>query len=313
MRKIILSFILSFLLLLPNSSRADVRIRTFIKNQDGTSGALDSVSCNVLATNHLAIVFDVNNTRILFYKYNNDDSCEADSEPNKIAPDDCSTCSNKGQWELVSTFVIGASDCSGITSGCCLDLDDGRLHCWDGDSVEITGVLDFESKTSNDFDPDRLAGDTTDDDLIDVNVLGPFGAIQMDGTPGTDDTYAGSTITGWNCGESIEQWDLVYLDDTENEWMEADADTSGKYPAVGMAVAACTDGNAGTILLWGVVRNDDWTWTGNGKKLYLDETITGGLTETIPTTTNDCVQLKAYSLDDDHIILIPSITYTLVQ
>jgi hypothetical protein len=181
-------------------------------------------------------------------------------------------------------------------------------------SADIKDGVIVDADMANDaLDPDKIVGDSTDDDLVDVSILGPFGAIQMDGTPGSDDTYAGSTITGWNCGESIEQWDLVYLDDTQNEWMEADADAAGKFPAIGMAVAACTDGNEGTILLWGVVRNDGWTWTGNGKKLYLDETTTGGLTETAPSTAGDCVQLKAYSLDDDHIILLPTIHYLEVE
>lgn len=52
--------------------------------------------------------------------------------------------------------------------------------------------------------------------------------FKMQGSDGlADDTYYGFTISGIAAGETLTQWDLVYLDDTENEWMKADADAAG--------------------------------------------------------------------------------------
>lgn len=44
----------------------------------------------------------------------------------------------------VHGFSIQA-DCSGITSGFCLDSDDGILYSWDGDSVEVVAALSADS------------------------------------------------------------------------------------------------------------------------------------------------------------------------
>ena len=133
--------------------------------------------------------------------------------------------------------------------------------------------------------------------------------IQVDGTPSADDTDTGIVVTSVNCGEVIAQWDLVYMDDTENEWMLADANAAGKFPATGMAVEACADGNPGTILIQGVVRNAGWAGdlTGEGKAIYLSETA-GGITETAPSDATDCVQHVGRVLSDanDTVLINPN-------
>ena len=175
-------------------------------------------------------------------------------------------------------------------------------------------ALGAESSTSNDFDPDRLSGDTIDDNLIDPAVLGPFGAVAVTMVP-DDETGGGMTLTNWDCGETIAAGKPVYLDDTANEWMMADADAAGKFPAVGITIADCTDANPGIIMISGVYKNAAlYAWTGNGKILYLSDTA-GAFVEfaSIPATSGDCVQIKAYSVDADSILVIPSLTYTLVE
>lgn len=42
-------------------------------------------------------------------------------------------------------------DCSGITSGCCLDTNDGKLYCYDGDSVECANCVDTVTFSSTGF------------------------------------------------------------------------------------------------------------------------------------------------------------------
>ena len=216
--------------------------------------------------------------------------------------------------------LIGVEEADGNPSG----------HVWkiivDDNSLSITdsvGTIDLttgnEASDSNDIDPDRLAGDTNDDNKVDVNIVGTFSAVSITSVPGSDDTYGGIVITGRNAGEDIAQWDLVYMDDTADEWMLADADVSGEFPAVGAAANCsggggwpCQDGEAMEVLVHGVIRNDGWTWSGNGKRLYLSDATPGALTESAPATSTDCLQIKAYSLDDDHVILLPTMDYTLV-
>jgi hypothetical protein len=194
----------------------------------------------------------------------------------------------------------------------------------DGNITDETWYITFNSKesgTSNDFDPDRLAGDTTDDDLIDPDIVNitsidiKYDASTSAGHPlNSDDTYSGMPLTGINAGESISQWDMVYYDTTATEWLIADADASGEAPAWGIAVSAGTDGNALDVLQKGFVRNDAWTWT-PGAKLYLDDTTPGGLTETAPSTSTDIVQPVGvvYTADIIWINVDPVFNYTRVQ
>jgi hypothetical protein len=98
---------------------------------------------------------------------------------------------------------VSLSDCSGITSGVCLDTDDGVVYVWNGASVvtlvealtdptftsvsvgnedttierSAAGVIsvegvDVEMSDSNDIDPDRLAGDSVDDNKVDAGIIG---------------------------------------------------------------------------------------------------------------------------------------------
>jgi len=126
--------------------------------------------------------------------------------------------------------------------------------------------------------------------------------IMMDGAPDAEDSYSGLTIIDKNAGESTTQWDLVYFDTTDSEWKQADADAVGEWPAWGMGVAAGSDTTELIVLTKGIVRNDDWDWT-IGAVLYLDDTTPGGLTETAPSTTDDCVQPVAIAITADVIML----------
>lgn len=119
--------------------------------------------------------------------------------------------------------------------------------------------------------------------------------VGADGTPSASGTYRGFIISGVNAGEAIDAGEIVYMDDTSNEWMLADADVVGEYPAIGMAAAAGTDGNAMDVLIQGVARLDSWSWTAEGVTLYLDDTTPGAMIELagIPSDADDCVQVLA--------------------
>lgn len=113
---------------------------------------------------------------------------------------------------------------------------------------------------------------------------------------GTDDTFEGNQITGLNNSGGVTQWDTVYLNGS-SQWVLADANGSGTYPARGLAVTTESTGNATTVIDHGNIRNDAWNWTPGGT-IYLSVTA-GGLTQTAPSTSGDKVQQVGYALTAD--------------
>jgi hypothetical protein len=147
--------------------------------------------------------------------------------------------------------------------------------------------------TSGGADRSAVATDT-------VNTLNATtataGALNFSRTLGTDDTYHGIGITGINAGATIAQWETVYYDFAAGEWLLADANGVNTFPAQGLAVAAGTDGNALTVMVQGIVRNDAWAWSAG--PIYLSTTA-GGLTQTAPSTSGDKVQVVGFALTAD--------------
>lgn len=111
-----------------------------------------------------------------------------------------------------------------------------------------------------------------------------------------DDTYYGLTRSGLNNSGGVTQWDAVYLNGS-SAWVKADADGSGTYPARGIAVATAADGVATVVLTRGTIRNDAWTWTPGGT-IYLS-TTTGTMTQTVPSSEGDKIQILGYALNAD--------------
>lgn len=126
-----------------------------------------------------------------------------------------------------------------------------------------------------------------------LTVSGP---VQLDGAPDSDDIYQGIVITERNNTGGVTQWDAVYLNGS-SQWVLADANGSGTYPARGLAVATVATGNVTLVLVHGTVRNDAWNWTPGGT-IYLSATA-GGLTQTAPSTSGDKVQQVGFALSAD--------------
>jgi hypothetical protein len=127
-------------------------------------------------------------------------------------------------------------------------------------------------------------------------TTGEVGALNISRTLATDDTCNGRGITGINAGATIAQWEAVYYSFADLEWMLADANGSGTYPAQGLAVAAGTNGNALTVMVEGFVRNDAWNWSAG--PIYLSATP-GALTQTAPSTSGDKVQIVGFAVSAD--------------
>lgn len=113
---------------------------------------------------------------------------------------------------------------------------------------------------------------------------------------GTDDTFEGQQITGLNNTGGVTQWDVVYLNGS-SQWVLADANGTGTYPARGIVTATVSTGNATSVIVQGTVRNDAWNWTPGGT-IYLSTTA-GGLTQTAPATSGDKVQQVGFALTAD--------------
>lgn len=120
-----------------------------------------------------------------------------------------------------------------------------------------------------------------------------------------DDTFEGMFLTLTNTG-GVTQWDAVYVN-ASTQLALADANGSGTYPCWGLATATASTGVATTIVLYGIVRNDGWSWTPGGS-IYLSTTA-GGLTQTAPSATGDKVQVIGKALNVTTILLRPSQDY----
>jgi len=195
--------------------------------------------------------------------------------------------------DKIESMGAGAGDVVGPSSAvddriATFDSTTGKLIKDSGDTLSEYGKLDGD---------ETVTGDWTF-----TGAISGLGNIFVNAALGTNNTFSGLGIAGLNAGETIAQWDLVYLDATSGEWLLADADAVGNWPAWGMAVEAGTDGNALAVVQRGTVRNDSWAWTPKAK-LYLDETTAGGMTETAPSTSGDCIQPVAIAITADIILI----------
>ncbi len=164
------------------------------------------------------------------------------------------------------------------------------------DAVTMDGIDadgNFTSLTGNWTTTGNWTGNFVLDDEDSLEIMAD--ADGMD-----DDEFNGVTVTGRACGEGLTQWDLVRIADDADPWHQADADAAGEFPAFGITVAACTDTNEAKILTQGMVRNEGWTGLTVGGAVYLSATV-GGITQTAPSTSGDCVQIVGWAMSDSEI------------
>lgn len=174
------------------------------------------------------------------------------------------------------------------------------------------GIISLEEGTPSGAAANKsvLAADSTASRLQLSNNNGAFSNIvtaassdnltnkknQLPANHGSDNSWFGTSITGLNNSGGVTQWDVVYLN-SSSQWVLADANGSGTYPARGLAVDTVATANATEVLVHGTVRNDAWSWT-IGAPIYLSATA-GGLTQTAPSTSGDKVQVVGFALSAD--------------
>jgi hypothetical protein len=120
------------------------------------------------------------------------------------------------------------------------------------------------------------------------------------------DHTASGTIVSMTAGENLVFGDFVYFKSDGKCW-KADANGTGTYPCMGMAIATINADNAGNILLHGTSRDDSWTWTVGGV-VYLSTTA-GAATQTQPSATNDVIQVLGVATSTNRIYFNPAEDY----
>lgn len=131
----------------------------------------------------------------------------------------------------------------------------------------------------------------------------PVDVTGVDAAMTTDDTASGSQVAGMVNSGGITQWDAVYINGS-GQWVRADANGSGTYPARGLAMTTQSTGEATSVITSGVVKNGGWSWTVGGI-VYLSTTgtSTNTLTQTAPSTTGDSIQVIGEAISATSILL----------
>ena len=225
-----------------------------------------------------------------------------------------------------------AADGRGITAdnaiaGMAAMLDGGEIKAaaLEADIIDETKIADngIDSEHYNDksIDPEHIAlnegqilvGQATTNQAGAQAII-PNLTIDATADGMDDDNWSGIGISGIASGDdALLQWQIVFYDSSVARWELADATAaSGEYPAWGIATAEKDDGEELIVCIRCVVRNEGWTGLTPGAPIYLGETD-GLLTETVPTTANDCIQIIGFALSDSEILFDFSRPYQLVQ
>lgn len=261
--------------------------------RDSLTGGTKSVdNITTMVDGDLCIV--ITDAKVLyFYRYN---SSNTDAEGSYIAgvdpiePDAVGT----GAWEMIDSFALGRTSQPGEAFR--------DSSCTDGD-VNFYYYTDCTDTGSGTEDCDvyvqvMKAGVLTTFIFMDADA-GVI--IKDDAVPDSDQAYSGRVITGFNCGENLAIGDVVYFHASDSDpWHEADATVgSGEFPARGVSVTACTDGNPATIMTKGILRDDSrYNWGTKGGTVYLGE-ADGTATQTAPSSTGDCIQYIGWAISAD--------------
>jgi hypothetical protein len=240
------------------------------------------------------------------------------------ALDSGSITSNFGTINTGSSTITttGAVATGALTAGGIIKTDD---------STNATSTTDGSLQTDGGLSVvlDAVFGDDvtliTDSAVLNLGV-GSDVKLTHDGTTGgtlsgtpmvveglgasslANDTHAG-VVLEFLAAESIAVGQLVYMSTTDARVGLADANASGKYPAIGVAVSA--QGSAGSavkILTHGTF-NDSDGFGGDlteGNVLYLSETA-GGFTATAPSDDGDMVQVVGMAIGPRDVFINPSL------
>lgn len=117
--------------------------------------------------------------------------------------------------------------------------------------------------------------------------------------------YTGATIA-LTYGESLTPGTPVYFK-SDGTVMKADANGSGTYPCMGLALETASSGSH-LVLLNGVYRDDSlFAWTVGGL-IYLSISA-GTMTQTQPSGTDEVIQILGVATHADRMYFAPQLDY----
>ena len=123
-------------------------------------------------------------------------------------------------------------------------------------------------------------------------ALGDAKYFTWDEAPASDHTASGD-VAVMTAGENLVFGDVCYIKSDGKCW-KADADDSATMPGMRMALESISASATGNFLLWGVVRDDSWSWN-IGETLYVSGTA-GAMTQAVTFTEGQQVQALGIAL-----------------
>ena len=164
----------------------------------------------------------------------------------------------------------------------------------------MTGLTIGDMSDVVDDTTPQLGGD------LDLNDF----AIDLNHT-GLDDHEATGFMMTFTSSGTINLGELVYLNATDNTIALADADNTTTMPAIGIAMETTTN-NPTKVLMWGVFRDDSWSFAqGSVNGIVYASVTTGDFTITAPSGSGDQVQPLGNVIEisgETYIIFNPSNT-----
>lgn len=123
----------------------------------------------------------------------------------------------------------------------------------------------------------------------------------------TEAPAANQTATGvkvvMTAGEALSFGQVVYFKSDGKVWKSLSG-TASTTPVIGMAISSAAANGSVTVLLHGIVRNDNWAWS-VGTKLYL-EIYSGDMIQAPPTGSGHTVQVLGVATHADRVYFNPS-------
>jgi hypothetical protein len=151
-----------------------------------------------------------------------------------------------------------------------------------------------------------LLGDDTDLTFTggDTLTATKFATAQMTwSTLGAAHSWGGVVETGV-LGENVAFGELCYFK-SDGEWWRTDADVAATTDGIlAICVVAGNDGDTGTFLTYGYVRDDSYAWGTVGGALYVDVTI-GDMNQTAPSGSGDQVRRVGFAKSATIIFFAP--------
>lgn len=139
-----------------------------------------------------------------------------------------------------------------------------------------------------------------------INAKATEGALVLTAAPGADHTAYGVKIT-LTASENQAFGDVCYIA-SDGEATIADADALATADGLFMCLETVTTGSSASYLMFGIARDDTWTWTVGGL-IYLSTTGTTGntMTQTAPSGAADIVQILGKATHADRMYFRPEL------